>query len=66
MTLRLEADNPYADTDVADDDETEKKLDPAVAQKILELDQKLKAIYMSMDNNNGVLEENYLIPYVLF
>lgn len=67
MTLRLEADNPYADTDVTDDDdETEKKLDPAVAQKILELDQKLMAMYVSMDNNNGILQETYLIPYVLF
>lgn len=63
MTLRLEADNPYED---ADDDDTERKFDPAVAQQILELDQKLKTIYSSMDNNNGILEENYLIPYVLF
>lgn len=38
--------------------------DPAKAKRMSELDQKLEELYSSVDTNNGVLEDKYLIPYV--
>lgn len=46
-----------------DDDQIKvNEKDPITTKKIVELDQYLKKLYLSIDSNNGVLEDNYLIP----
>jgi len=39
--------------------------DPSKVKRLQELEQKLEKMYSSLDTNNGVLEDNYLIPYVV-
>lgn len=46
-----------------DDDQTKvNEKDPVTTKKNVELDQYLEKLYLSIDSNNGVLEDNYLIP----
>jgi hypothetical protein len=45
-------------------DNNYEKEDPVLTECITELEQKLKKLYLSMDFNDGILEDKYLIPYV--
>lgn len=44
------------------DDVDLQEIDPLIDKKISELDRMLNIFYSSMDGNNGMLEDVYLIP----
>lgn len=50
------------DDPAADDLNAKNDNDPLKSKRISELEQELEQLYSSMDANNGILEDNYLIP----
>ena len=48
--------------DLLDDADDQIEINPIITNRISELNKKLSILYSSMDNNNDVLEDNYLIP----
>lgn len=67
--LSLRKKNQYTESEIDllenfDNDNFVKEVDPVLTENILELEQKLEKLYLSMDLNDGILEDEYLIPYV--
>jgi len=48
--------------DLSDDADDQAEISPIITNKIAELNKKLSILYSSMDANNDVLEDIYLIP----
>lgn len=48
--------------DLLDDADDQPEISPIITNKISELNKKLSILYSSMDANNDILEDIYLIP----